>query len=126
MQHIGVVPTSVGVFWLLENLENLKGTWITSEELGVHLGYSEPRKAILKLLERQRETFILGEHYAVVTLTTPSGTQKTTIFNERGALKLMRYSQQPVADAIMDEVFDVYMLYRKVLTNKKFAICLRE
>ncbi len=49
---------------------------MTSEQIGLALGYAEPRKSILKLYERNREE--LEPYRAVVRLTTPSGTQEVT------------------------------------------------
>lgn len=98
----------------------LEGAWITAEELGKHLGYEEPRKAVMKIYERYSQDFANKVDSIVVKLTTDSMTidgkrnvRNTTVFSERGALKIIRHSETPKADEIMDHVFDVFLAARK-------------
>jgi len=116
-----LVISKNGKDWkLLSGIDKIEGAWITAEELGKHLGYSEPRKAVIKIYERFSENFENKRDSAVVKLTTaqkaisglPSNrkqTQNTRIFSERGALKIIRHSETPEADKIMDCVFDVFL-----------------
>lgn len=57
--------------------------FMTSFQLGSCLGYSEPRKAISKIVERNK--YLKGiEFSGDVNLTTPSGIQETRLFTEDG------------------------------------------
>ena len=56
---------------------------MTSEQLGMALGYSEPRKSISNLINRN-EYLMTKEFSGVIKMMTPSGTQETRIFNEDG------------------------------------------
>ena len=90
-----------------KNPGSLEGAWITSEELGQKLGYENPRKSTLKIYERFSQNFTDKIDTGVVILTTPAGHQKTRVFSERGALKIIRHSETEIADKIMDEVSDL-------------------
>lgn len=66
--------------------------FMTSTQLGEVLGYSEPRKAISKMVERNqylRDTEFSG----VVNLGTPSGMQETRIFTEDGIYEVTMLSK---------------------------------
>ena len=117
---------------LISNIEKLSGAWITAEELGKKLGYSEPRLGVMRIYSRFSESFENKRDSAVVKLTTifeasalgkASHTKQvsTRIFSERGALKIIRHSETPQANAIMDCVFDVFMeANRKDQVTKEF------
>jgi hypothetical protein len=49
----------------------------------------------------------LDKHSGVVKLSTPSGTQSTTVYDRKGIMEICRWSQQPKADAFMDWVWAV-------------------
>src|SRR5690606_7017995 len=67
-------------FWRNENGE----VFMTTEQLGSALGYSQPKAAISKLIERN-EYLADTEFSGVTKLTTPQGgTQETRIFTEDG------------------------------------------
>lgn len=56
---------------------------MTSEQLGMVLGYSFPRKAINKIVLRNE--YLLNEEFSAGTkMVSPSGTQDTRIFTEDG------------------------------------------
>lgn len=98
---------------ILEAPEELIGHWMTGEEIGKHLGYSEPRKSIGNIYSRQQEKFKEGQDTTDISLMTVTGTKKTRIYSEKGTLKIVRYSNTEIADEIMDEVFDVFLEAKK-------------
>lgn len=86
--------------------------FMTREQIGQALEYSEPRKAIQKIHERNKER--LDRFSGVTKLTTPQGTkQETVIYNEKGIYEIIRYSKQPKADAFYDWVYDLLSKLRK-------------
>lgn len=42
---------------VLNSPESLTGIWLTGEELGKHLGYSEPRRTIGNIFKRHEQVF---------------------------------------------------------------------
>lgn len=86
--------------------------FMTREQIGQALDYSEPRKAIHKIHERNKERL---DRFSVVTkLTTTDGkAYKTVIYNEKGIYEILRYSRQPKADAFYDWVYDLLSKLRK-------------
>lgn len=83
--------------------------YMTRNQIGQALGYSEPRKMIAKIHERHKER--LDKFSGVVNLGTPSGVQETFIYSQRGVFEICRWSQQPKADAFMDWVWDIIEAY---------------
>lgn len=65
------------------------------------------------MYERNADFFKDGIDTAVIKVGTPSGTQDSRIFSERGVLKIMRYSKTELADSVMEEVIDVFLAARK-------------
>jgi prophage antirepressor-like protein len=98
--------------WSLVKPEKLEGHWITGEEIGRHLGYSEPRISISTLYNRYKESFQEGLDCSVINLITEAGARDMRVFSRRGVLKVIRHSNTAVADKVMDEVFDVYLAVR--------------
>jgi prophage antirepressor-like protein len=114
LQEALEMPTEIAINgWSLVRPENLEGHWMTGEEIDKHLGYAEPRVAINVLYNRHEANFKIGIDVGDIKLISPGGMQNTRIFSERGVLKVIRYSNTEVADAVMDEVFDVYLAVRK-------------
>jgi prophage antirepressor-like protein len=99
--------------WTLIEPERLEGHWITGEEIGRHLGYAEPRVAINVLYNRHKDRFENNVDVSDINLISEAGTRNTRVFSERGALKVIRYSNTKVADAVMNEVFGVYVAVRE-------------
>ena len=66
--------------------------FMTSTQLGICLGYSEPRKAISKLIERN-DYLKSSEFSSFVKLTTPSGVQNTRLFTEDGIYEVIMLSK---------------------------------
>jgi prophage antirepressor-like protein len=55
---------------------------LSAEQIGQALGYAEPRKSVLKIVERHADEF--DGLQGVVRLTTPGGEQDVTVFAEEG------------------------------------------
>lgn len=99
--------------WDLIKLENLEGHWITGEEIGRHLGYSEPARSVSNLYSRHIDSFKEGIDTCVIKLMTQLQARNIRIYSQRGVLKVIRHSNTDVADKVMDEVFDVYLAVRE-------------
>ncbi len=85
--------------------------WGTREQIGEMLGYANPRDAIAKIHQRNKER--LDKYSGVVNLSTPGGEQKVTVYNFKGLLEICRYSNQPKADAVMDFLWEMADRLRK-------------
>ncbi len=81
----------------LEVVEQEGRRALTAEEVGAALEYGEPRKAVLKILERNRDEFEEGVDCSVVKLTTEAGQRETTVFYRTGCALLGMFSKQPRA-----------------------------
>ena len=95
--------------------------WMTAEQLGIALGYKEPRKGVMKLYERHRKE--LEPFIGVVKLTTPSapdgrggGVQEVTIFDTDGQYRIALLANTPKAEKF--RTFVVNML--KALEREEF------
>lgn len=119
-----------GVEWnLLGEPAGVTGHWITAEELGIHLGYADPRKAINNIFSRHVDFFKDKVDTFVLKLRTTYASGKTgslidqvcetRIFSERGALKVVRYSNTEMADQIMDQVFDIFLSVKDALNKEE-------
>lgn len=86
----------------LHVIEHEGEEWFTAEDIGRALGFSEPRKAVLKILERNKDEFEGLE--CVVNLTTHSKDGKTIprkmkVFNLQGVYKIGFFADTPRAKA---------------------------
>ncbi|WP_461195196.1 BRO family protein [Clostridioides difficile] len=92
-----------------------KDILMTREQIGMALEYSEPRIAISKIHERNKDR--LDKFSTVVKLVTVEGNREvlrdTIVYNTKGVMEICRYSRQPKADAFMDWVWDVVDTIRK-------------
>lgn len=79
--------------------------WATREQIGKFLGYSEPRKAIGKIHERNKER--LDKFSSDVKMTTEAGMRMTTVYNFKGLLEICRFSNQINANKVIDILWDV-------------------
>lgn len=98
--------------------------FMTRDQIGEALEYSEPRKAIAKIHERNKGRL---DRFSVVTkLTTTDGKQyETTIYSEKGIYEITRFSKQPKADAFYDFVYELMEGIRKEeisITQPSYAI----
>lgn len=93
---------------VIKNPNDLTGIWITGEEVGRRLEYSDPRVAINKIFNRNQNFFKKNIDYSDVSLVSEAGLRNTRVFSQKGCVKVARYSRQPLADKVMDEVIDFF------------------
>jgi prophage antirepressor-like protein len=86
--------------------------FMTREQIGLALEYSEPNIAISKIHNRHKERL---DNFSVVTklVSTDGKSYETTIYNEKGIYEIIRYSKQPKADAFFDWVYELLSKLRK-------------
>ena len=70
--------------------------WMTAEQLGIALGYNNPRKGVMKILERHRKE--LRPFTSVVNLGTEAGMRETTIFNTGGQYRIAFFANTSKAE----------------------------
>ena len=91
------------------------GFWVTREQVGRLLEYSEPMKSIAKIHERKADR--LDKFSTIVKLTTVEGNRTVTrdviVYNFKGFLEICRYSNQPKANAVMDFAWSIMDEIRK-------------
>ena len=88
---------------MLNVIEENGEEWLTGQEIGDALGFSEPRKAVLKILERNRSEFEgLARVVSMTTRTTTGGFRpnRLTVFNAQGAYLVAIHSDVPKAKAL--------------------------
>src|SRR5690625_4814573 len=89
-----------------------KDVFMTREQIGQALEYSDPIRSIARLHQRNKDR--LDKFSVVVELTTTDGkAYPTTIYNEQGIYEIIRRSQQPKADEFYDWVYDLLSKLRK-------------
>jgi prophage antirepressor-like protein len=108
--------------WNLVSSDDFEGHWMTGEEIGKHLGYSEPRKSVNNIYERHKDSFKKAIDVSDISLVTEAGPRTTRVFSERGTLKVIRYSNTEVADKVMEEVSDLYLAVRKISSSGKACV----
>lgn len=80
--------------------------FMTREQIGTALEYAQPRKAIDKIHQRNKER--LNKFAVGVKLGATDGKKyDTTVYNSRGVYEICRYSKQPKANAFYDWVYEV-------------------
>ena len=83
--------------------------YMTREQIGTALEYSDPRIAIYKIHQRNADR--LDPSSSVTKLVTQVGnhTEERELFcyNLRGVMEICRFSRQPKADAFMDFCWDI-------------------
>lgn len=89
--------------------------WMTREQIGQALEYSEPRIAISKIHDRHKER--LDRFSTVTKLVTVEGSRDvsrdTYLYSAKGIYEICRWSQQPKADAFFDWVYDMLERLRR-------------
>ena len=78
-----------------------KETWMTRDQIGAALEYSNPQKAIGNLHNAHKDRM---EKYSF--LDSRNG-RNIYFYNRKGIMELCRWSQQPKADAFMDFCWEV-------------------
>lgn len=86
--------------------DNVGDTWMTRDQIGKALEYSDPIRAISKLHTRYEERL---NKFSVVTklTTTDSKAYDTTLYSAKGIMEICRWSRQPKADDFMDWTWDI-------------------
>lgn len=83
--------------------------WMTREQIGQALEYSDPRVAIAKIHAAHSDR--LDQLSTVTKMVTVEGNRKVEreviLYSARGVYEICRWSRQPKADAFMDFVWDV-------------------
>src|SRR5690625_4819529 len=85
--------------------------FMTREQIGQALDYSDPRRAVSRIHRRNKER--LDRFSSVVELTTEAGLRETVVYNEKGIYEIIRRSNQPKADAFYDWVYELLSKLRK-------------
>lgn len=86
--------------------------FMTREQIGEALEYSNPAIAISKIHNRNNDRL---DRFSVVTrmVSTDGKQYETTIYNERGIYEIARFSRQPKANEFYDFVYDLLEGLRK-------------
>ena len=79
--------------------------WATREQIGSLLGYSNPRKSITVIHNRNRDR--LDKFCFRYQIDTPAGLRTTVVYNFKGLLEICRYSNQPVANQVIDVLWEI-------------------
>ena len=101
------------------------GFWVTREQIGRLLGYSNPDTAVKNIHLRNVDR--LNKFSTQLKLSQVEGnrtvTREITVYNFKGFLEICRFSNQPKADDVMDFAWNVmneirqkgiYMTLRKL------------
>lgn len=86
--------------------------FMTREQIGTALEYSDANDAIKKIHKRNKER--LDQFSRGVKLSHPSGgSQETVVYNERGIYEVIRFSKQAKANDFFDFVYNLLEGLRK-------------
>lgn len=86
--------------------------YMTREQIGQALKYSNPQKAIDNIHSRNKER--LNKFSVTLKLRATDGKQyNTTLYTEKGIYDICRFSKQPIADQFYDWVYEQIQLIRK-------------
>lgn len=80
--------------------------WMTREQIGDALGYTDPRVAITKIHQRHQGRL---DKFSVVTklVSTDGKAYETYLYSAKGIFEICRWSQQSKADSFMDWVWNI-------------------
>ena len=84
--------------------------WFTRSQIGKALEYADPQKSILIIHKRHKER--MDKFSKICKFYTQGGRQEGYVYNIRGVIEICRLSQQPKADTVMD---DLYEMAKKVI-----------
>ena len=80
--------------------------WFTREQIGATLGYEDAGKAIDLIHRRNKDR--LDKFSMTVQMTAKDGkTREMVVYNLRGVMEICRWSNQPKANEVMDELYDM-------------------
>lgn len=88
--------------------QDVQDIWMTREQIGAALEYSEPHVAMAKIHERHQER--LDRFSTVARLARVEGgrlvERESYLYSAKGVYEICRWSQQPKADGFFDWVYD--------------------
>ncbi|API92672.1 MULTISPECIES: Bro-N domain-containing protein [unclassified Virgibacillus] len=86
--------------------------FMTRNQIGEALDYSDPNTAITKLHKRYQDRL---DRFSVTTklVGTDGKKYETVIYNEKGIYEIIRHSKQPKANSFYDWVYDLLSKLRK-------------
>lgn len=100
--------------WSLYQTEKPKAYWVTTRDLGRHLGYSQPITMIEVIYTCFQDCFVKGVDTEQIIEKVPySGPQGIRVFSLRGALKAVLYSRSSKTDKVIDELVNVFITLYK-------------
>lgn len=80
--------------------------WFTREQIGAALGYADPQISIANIHNRHKERFE-GRSVQLKLSSTDGKTYETWAYNFKGVMEICRWSNQPKANEVMDELYDM-------------------
>lgn len=108
MEHLSVVKRQKFGTLTLEFYGDIRSSdfYMTRDQIGRALGYSNPRKAIETIHSRYKVR--LDPHSTVLKLGTVDGKQREVfLYAAKGVYEICRHSDKPNADAFYDFVYDI-------------------
>ena len=98
--------------------------WATREEIGLLLGYANPREAIKNIHMRNKERLDRFSSELKLSLLegTRTVTREVTVYNFKGLLEICRYSNQPKANAVMDFLWEIADEIRRTGSYKSVEV----
>lgn len=83
--------------------------WATRKQIGEFLGYEYPTEAIKKIHQRNRERLNKFSCRVKMTLHEENRTvtRDMTVYSFKGLLEICRFSNQPVANQVIDILWDI-------------------
>ncbi len=87
-------------------IDKASNIYMTREQIGRALGYTDPRIAIAKIHAQHKDRL---DNFSVVTKTvsTDGKMYEKIFYTRRGVYEICRYSRQPKADEFYDYVYDL-------------------
>lgn len=106
MPSIQLVKSSKFGTMTCDIFKSNKDFFMTRQQIGEALEYSDPRVAIAKLHSSHKER--LDKFSGVTATVTVDGkTRETVIYSSKGIYEICRWSQQPKADEFYDFIYDL-------------------
>ncbi len=83
--------------------------WATREQIGILLGYKNPVDAIKKIHHRNKERLAFFSRRDELSLHEKNRTvtRKVTLYNFKGLLEICRFSNQPIANQVIDCLWEI-------------------
>jgi hypothetical protein len=84
--------------------------WLTADQIGKALGYSNPKKAVLNILDRHSD--LLSDYKGSINLRTPGGIQPVIVIHEMGVNIICMKANTPVAKQFIKFAAKLIMEFR--------------